>query len=311
MNATPPPQNAVGRPVHNRDHWHAQLDLDYGSREGRTYPLRRAHHGPLRILKGFAAPKTAPDLWEQIIVHPPGGIATGDQIDINIQAGRDTNVLLTSPGAAKWYRSDVQRKGREDYASQQLTIRVDDNAGLEWLPLESIVFNGARARLSTTIDLAVTASLIFADLVCLGRPAGNLPWRQGSLHTGIRIFRAGRPLFVEKTIIDSDDPAHCDRSLTSPLAMNGQSAFGTLLAVPPTSNADQLPELVALLREHTDLKEAIEKGELAITALPGLLVIRWRANQAEQGWQLFRTAWSLTRPSLLGHPLQQPRIWHC
>src|SRR5690606_33909325 len=95
----------------------------------RTVPALRRHHGPLRIQRGLLP--EGPGLWHQILVHPPGGIASNDSLDISVTARAGAQALLTSPGAAKWYRarqpgSPLLEPGT--WAKQSLRLRVEAGA---------------------------------------------------------------------------------------------------------------------------------------------------------------------------------------
>ncbi|KPA93832.1 urease accessory protein UreD, partial [Pseudomonas asplenii] len=83
--------------------WHAELELGYARFGDTTRPVRRRHLGPLRVQKHLYA--EGPEVCQHIIVHPPGGIAGGDRLDISAHVERDAWAQLTSPGAAKWYRA--------------------------------------------------------------------------------------------------------------------------------------------------------------------------------------------------------------
>ena len=72
---------------------------------------------------------------------------------------------LTSPGAAKWYRAASP-------AFQDLQLRVEAGATLEWLPQETIVYSAAQAELNTRIELHGDARLFYWDIVALS-PAGS------------------------------------------------------------------------------------------------------------------------------------------
>jgi urease accessory protein len=102
-----------------------------------------------------------------VIVHPPGGIAGGDELELNISAGEHAGVQLTTPGAGKWYRGF----GRN--ARQTVRIGVAAGAMCEWLPQENIVFDGAAAQMSLQVDLADDAVFCGWDFTCLGRPQGD------------------------------------------------------------------------------------------------------------------------------------------
>ena len=64
--------------------WIARLALDYRLADGRTV-LSRRHEGPLRVQKALY-PEGA-QLCHTLIVHPPGGIAGGDALDIEARVG--------------------------------------------------------------------------------------------------------------------------------------------------------------------------------------------------------------------------------
>ena len=83
--------------------WHAELELAYGRLGESTRPTQRRHCGPLRVQKHLYA--EGPEVCQHIIVHPPGGIAGGDQLNITASVGEQAWAQLTSPGAAKGYRA--------------------------------------------------------------------------------------------------------------------------------------------------------------------------------------------------------------
>src|SRR5262245_57033247 len=102
-----------------------------------------------------------PERCHAIVVHPPGGIAGGDDLRIDAKVEEGGSALLTTPGAAKWYRS------AGTWARQRLAFEVQGS--LEWLPRETIVFDGALADLRCDVALGAHASFIGWEVVSLGR----------------------------------------------------------------------------------------------------------------------------------------------
>lgn len=276
-------------PIHAADQrsWQASLRLAYARDGDRTVPVERRHHGPLRILKGLLP--EGPGLWHQTIVHPPGGIASGDQLSLDIGLGEGAQALLTSPGAAKWYRCE------QGPASQTLRARVAAGASLEWLPLETILFRGTDARIDSRFDVEGDGRLIVADLCCLGRPASGEPFDAGRLRGRLQIRHDGRLCFHEQMLIDGTrhDP-------DARAGFGGRPLVGMLLALAPEVDDG----VVAACRGA-----ASSRGEFGVTRIDRLLIVRWRGATADDGWAALRAAWAAIRPMLLKRQACAPRIW--
>ncbi|MGE8068269.1 urease accessory protein UreD [Pseudomonas sp. NPDC089569] len=265
--------------------WHAELELGYARFGDSTRPILRRHLGPLRVQKHLYA--EGPQVCQHIIVHPPGGIAGGDRLDISARVGSDAWAQLTSPGAAKWYRAAGP-------ACQRLHLQVEAGATLEWLPQETIVYSAAQAELSTSIDLQGDARLLYWDVVALGRPASGERFERGHFQAQLDIRHDGRLLWHERQRIVGNDGL-----LDSPIGLDGQPVFATLLV---TGEID-----AELLERCRSLTNEV-RGDL--TQLPGLLVARCLASEAllARGWLI--DLWKLLRPALLGREAVPPRIWN-
>ncbi len=264
--------------------WHAELELGYARFGASTRPVLRRHKGPLRVQKHLYA--EGPEVCQHIIVHPPGGIAGGDRLDITASVGANAWVQLTSPGAAKWYRATGT-------AYQQLKLHVTAGATLEWMPQETIVYSGAQAELQTVIELEGDARLLYWDVVALGRPAAGERFDRGHFQSRLDIRRDGRALWHERQRVNGDDGL-----LDSPIGLDGQPVFATLLI---TGTLD--PDLLQRCRE---LPSKV-RGDL--TQLPDLLVARCLASEALHARDWLIALWTLLRPALLGREALAPRIW--
>jgi urease accessory protein len=265
--------------------WHAELELAYARFGDTSRPVLRRHKGPLRVQKHLYA--EGPEVCQHIIVHPPGGIAGGDRLEISASVERDAWAQITSPGAAKWYRAAGP-------AYQQLKLRVAAGATLEWLPQETIIFSAAQAELSTAIDLEGDARLFYWDVVALGRPASGERFDLGHFQAQLDIRRDGQLLWHERQRI-----VGADGLLDSPIGLDGQPVFATLLVTGEIESD--------LLERCRSLPHAV-RGDL--TQLPGLLVARCLASEAllARGWLI--DVWRLLRPALLGREAMPPRIWN-
>jgi urease accessory protein len=271
--------------VHLRT-WRAELDLGFERRGARTVLASRRQDGPLAVQKPLYP--EGDGVCHAIVLHPPGGIAGGDELKIAVRADNRSHALLTTPGAAKWYRT------AGPWASQSLTIEVGDGACLEWLPQETIVFDGALAGMRTELRLAGSASYIGWEILCLGRSGSGERFARGTCRPETRLLRDGRLLRFERGTIEGGGAA-----LDSPAGLAGNPVCGTLLC-----SAEGLETQLARCRELRP-----QKGEGAVTLLPGVLVARYLGASSESAKRYFAELWAVLRPALTGREAVQPRIW--
>src|SRR5450631_911651 len=268
-------------------HWRAALKLRYERDAMRTVLVERAHFGPLVVQKSLYPEGNA--VCQNIIVHPPAGIVGGDTLRIDVAVGAGSHAQLTTPGAAKWYRSAGAQ------AQQEIALQAGQGGTLEWLPQEAIVFDGAMARMSTRIELTGDAVFMGWDLVCLGRAAAGERFARGSLRQRVVLVRDGVPLFIESATLDGGSAL-----MGSPVGLNGCVVFGTFLAAAIT-----MP--VAVLTACREVEPQV--GEGAVTKMRGCLVARYRGASAEAGRAYFTELWHRVRPALTGRDAIAPRIW--
>jgi urease accessory protein len=263
--------------------WQAQLQLGFASRAGKTYLARRLHSGPLLVQRPFY-PEGSP--CHTYIVHPPGGVVGGDELRLDVDAAPGSHVLLTTPAAAKFYRSD----GRT--ARQMQTLRAE-GAAIEWLPQESIFYPAARVRSTTRIELATRSRFIGWEMACLGLPARDEPFDAGELRLHLELCVDGAPLLIDRLRLSGAESA-----LGASWGLAGHIALGTLLAYPAERTA---------LEAVRDIQ--VERVELAATLVDKVLVVRCLAQQAESIRRAFIQAWQRLRPQLLDRAAVLPRIW--
>jgi urease accessory protein len=270
--------------------WQARLNLGFEWRGVDTILARREHFGPLRIQKPLYP--EGPGLCHAIVLHPPAGIAGGDQLHIDIDLGSGAQALLTTPGAGKWYRSAGPS------AAQMVNIKVGAGGTAEWLPQESIVFDGAEARMHTVINLAEGARYLGVETVCFGRRASGETFERGSLRLATDIRIAADAIWHERGQVDGGSPL-----LHSPIGLAGYSVCSTVLAAGIATS----PETLAACRAV----RADERGaQCGVSALPQVFVGRYLGHSAEAARRWFIALWQHLRPALLGRSVTVPRIWH-
>jgi len=247
----------------------------------------REHDGPLVVQKALYP--EGDGCCHAIVVHPPGGIAGGDELTLAIRADEGTHALLTTPGATKWYRS------AGPWASSRVDIDAAPGSIVEWLPQEAIVFDGALARWHWTARLAPGARILAWDIACLGRTGSGERFTRGAVGVDVRIVRDARSLWVERGVLEPGS-----RALDSAAGLHGHSVFGTLVLAGCAVDDDALAACRAL---------SPRAGEGAVTRMPDLLVARYRGDSSEAARRFFTATWSVLRPRALGREAVEPRIW--
>lgn len=185
-------------------------------------------------------------------------------LTIQADLGVDSQALLTAPGAGKWYRSSGA------VATQNLYFNLAAGSVLEWLPQETILFDGARANIDMDVELAQGAAFIGWEILCLGRAAAGERFDHGHLCLAVRINLDGKPLWREFGHLRGADPL-----MQSPAGLAACSVVGTLLVAGKTIPAEVLSACRALVVDKT-------AGEHSgITVLPNLLVARYLGHKSE------------------------------
>jgi len=273
----------------SRNRWRAELELWLEHQAGLTRLMRRRHVGPLMVQQAF---HPEPDGTAHVyILHPPAGVAGGDSLDIDCHVGNGASVLLTTPGATKFYRSG----GRP---SRSCT-RIDAGSGAvtEYLPQEAIVFDGAEAAIETRVTLAADAVYTGWELISLGRPAADETFATGVLSQLVEVSRAGRRIWYERLALDGGSPLREAR-----FAFAGRPIFGVLVHAGPMPEDLADPVRAAAQQLPTE-------GAFAVSQLEDVLVCRYLGSSTAEAKALFLRAWQVLRARTRRTPAIIPRIW--
>ncbi|MGQ9370103.1 urease accessory protein UreD [Azospirillum sp. A39] len=295
--SVPPPVEDGGRlgggtgattpPTRLTIHGHAEVAYERAA-GGRTRLAHLYHHDPLRLL--FPTP-AAGDPPTAVVVTTSGGLVGGDRLEITARAGEATAALVTAQAAEKVYRStgaDVR---------MDVALEVGDGGWLEWLPQETILFDGARLRRTTTVAVAGGGRLLAGELLVFGRLARGERFRRGLARDAWEVRRCGRLVWADALHLDGDVAALLDH----PAGFAGAAAFGTVVYVGADA-ADRLEAARALLADAAPRTGA--------TVLGDVLVVRFIGADARRLREDFGRFWAAFRAAAGGLPARLPRLWH-
>ena len=231
-------------------------------------------------------------ICHSIVLHTAGGIVGGDFLSQNIHLQTNSQALITTAAAGKIYRSNGQE------AKQTVRIQVESGACLEWLPQETIVFNGAVYRQDLRVELAPGASWLGWEITRFGRTARGEQFLQGNWKSQSEVWQQGNPLWIERQWLPGSQAI-----FNSPHGLAGEPVVGMLcwLSQPVTS------DLIEQVRKLWNAKE--NQGEAGVTQLISGLLCRYRGASTSEVRNWFTDVWQLLRLYYSGRLAKKPRVW--
>lgn len=239
-------------------------------------------------------PRAASDPLPAVLVTTSGGLVGGDRLEVEIDAGPGSRAQVTTQAAEKVYRSTGA------HAHLTVGVQAGEDAWLEWLPQETILFDGAHLRRQTTLRLAPGARVIAGEILVFGRSAHGEQLRTGSLHDVWQVHRGDRLIWADRLRLDGDIAMR----LAAPFTFAGARASATLIYV----GADAASWRDAMRAWVGDNDAGQHAG---VTCLPGVLLVRWLDQDAARLRARFSRAWCGLRQAAAGLPATMPVTWNC
>ncbi|WMT92091.1 urease accessory protein UreD [Pelagibacterium sp. H642] len=182
-------------------------------------------------------PKTHGNWLEAVLINTSGGLTGGDRMAWSAQTLPDTHLVVTTQACERIYRSSGGA------ADVRTTLSVQPGARLDWLPQETIVFDGSALRRTLEVDLAEDATFLGLEAVILGREAHGEDALAASISDRWQVRRAGKLVHAEAARLDAGDTLARDNIAL----LGGARAYATLLYIAPDAERriEKLKQLVA------------------------------------------------------------------
>ena len=269
---------------------HGTAHLAFANSDGATRQGRTFVRDPLRVL--FPR-RPEGDLLTAVLVTTSGGLVGGDRLDTEVAVGPDGAVLVTSQAAEKIYRS----AGPDCHCD--VTLQVAAGAWLEWLPQETILFDGARLRRRIGASVAPGGRLLAGEILVLGRAAMGERLTRGLVRDAWEVVRNGRLTWCDALHLDGDIAAQID----AVAGFDGAVALATLVY----AGADA-PQRLALARDllGPPTGPSLRAG---FTLVGGVMVGRWLSRDAAALRQSYAGFWAGFRHAAAGLPARLPALW--
>ncbi|WP_417578635.1 urease accessory protein UreD [Pelagibacterium sp.] len=184
-------------------------------------------------------PKAYGSWLEAVLINTSGGLTGGDRMAWSARAAAQTHLSITTQACERIYRST----GGAARVSSRLSIEA--GARLDWLPQETIMFNGSALDRSLEIDLAGNGVFLGLETIILGREAHGEDAVSAMISDRWHVRRDGDLIHAEAARLDADD--YCARNNSA--LLGGARAYGTLCYV--ASDAGRhIDRLKAIVAEH-------------------------------------------------------------
>lgn len=267
--------------------WRASLDIQFTDnphRSGETIGRHR-HLGPLRIQK-LLYPE-GPRTCHAIIVHPPGGIAGGDDLSISLAVAAGASALITTPGATRWYGSSGP--------TAMQAVRLNIEGDCEWLPMETIVYDGAEVNSSIHIDCSESARMIGWDTLIFGRQAFGEDFSRGRFRQTISCYFENQLIWQERTRLTGSDTL-----FSSPTGLDSHRSCSTIWAIREAGASWTETDIERLRANAPSIAWSVLWPRLVVGRHMGE-PLSLKANNTP--------AWACLRSMVFGRSAPEPRIW--
>jgi urease accessory protein len=226
-----------------------------------------------------------------VLLTTCGGLAGGDRVRINVTAQQGAKATVTSQAAEKIYRS------LGDDCRVDVTLTAEGGAWLEFLPHETIMFDGGRLRRSTELTVEAGGRLLACEMVVFGRVARGEQFRSGFLRDAWSVRRVGRLVWADALKLEGDIAARLDHLL----AFAGAQSMASALYV-----ADDAPAQLETARRL--LEGAVSQA--AVTAVNGILLARFFGSDPAAVRHDLGEYLGGLRHEVAGLARRLPRVWY-
>jgi urease accessory protein len=237
---------------------------------------------------------------EAVLINLAGGATGGDCFRQSIHLDEGAHALVTTQAAEKIYRASAGSTPAG--ITNSVSVAADGMA--EWLPQETIFFDGGRLRRRFGAVLHPTARLLACEAMIFGRTAMGETVGTGYLDDSWRVTVGDRMVFADGIGIDGVIQERLDR----PAVAGGGRALATVLYVGPDSHI-----VIDAARQMLDPFRTAGR-RAAASRIGDLIVARFVASDGAELRPMmldYLTTIRLAvgRPGTTGGGL--PKVWRC
>ena len=275
-------------PEQKSNNWHGSLNLVYAQHQGKTQIIHSQMKAPLKVQRPFY-PEDG--VCHSVVLHTAGGIVGGDRNALSFHLWPHAQALITTATAGKIYRSNGLK------AIQSIQMQVDTNACLEWLPQETIVFDGAVYRQDLQVELAPGAKWLGWEITRFGRTARGERFLTGDWKSFTEVWHQGLPLWIDRQWLPGGK-----NIIDSPHGLAGLPIVGSLALIGQPVEPEIVEKARVLFPKHSN-------SQAGVTCLPMGLLCRYRGSSTTEVRNWFTEVWQLLRSHYLNRSICPLRVW--
>ena len=252
----------------------------FAVRDGETRLTDLYQRDPCRILFPDSEPGEPP---QAVLVTTSGGVTDGDALKIAVEVGPGATAIAATQAAEKIYRAARVA----EHCAIDVSVAVGAGASLDWLPQETIVFEGSRLKRRTVAHVAPGGSLLASEMVVLGRAASGERFTGGLVLDAWSVRREGKLLWTDTLRVEGETPTG--------------AGFGTANALSTVIGVWDEPQ--PFFEKARALLENVDPVRAGVTLVNGVMVARLlgEATQVRAATIRFLTGF---------RGLRLPRVWH-
>jgi urease accessory protein len=267
-------------------------EIGFVVKDGRTRLAHLYQRDPLRVLFPDAAPGEPP---VAVLLTTSGGLVGGDRLTIGVDVGPAAAAHVTAQAAEKVYRSDGPDSALD------IALQVGVGGRLEYLPPETILFDGARLRRHAVVELAGDAAVLAGEILVFGRIASGERMASGLVHDVWELRRDGRLIWGDSFHLADDSVGGLLKKSADPACLDGATACATLLLAAPGAAA-------FLAGARATIAAGDVRG--GATVVGGVLVARLLGTDAAALRAAYVRLAGHLRQAQAGLPATLPGLWH-
>ncbi len=165
-------------------------------------------------------PRAESHTLDAVLLNTAGGVTGGDAFRFTGTAGEGTTLTMTTQACERAYKAQPGPYGQ---VVNHLTVAP--GARMNWLPQETILFNGSALDRRLLVEMEPDATLLMVEPLVFGRAAMGETLTDIRLRDRIEIRRGGAPLFLDTMRFDGDLHAH----LAKPHIADGAGAMALVV----------------------------------------------------------------------------------